>query len=50
MEAFNKVKEHLILKIQCEFVNGINIAESIHKGDILYLSKEILIKRILTVD
>ena len=41
-------KEYLILKIQSEFVNGSDISESIRKGVILYLSKEIPIKRILT--
>ena len=46
--TFTKMKENLILKIQSEFVNGIDIAESIRKGAILYLSKDIMIKRIST--
>ena len=31
-EKFTKVKEHLILKIQSEFLNGSDISESIRKG------------------
>ena len=50
MVTFTKVKEHLILKIQSEFVNGSDIEESIRKGFILDLMKEILIKRIPTKD
>ena len=42
-----KVKENLILNIKSEFVNGSDIPEWIYKGEILYLRKEILIKRIL---
>ena len=44
--TFTKVKEHILLKIQSEFVNGNYIAESICKELILYLSKEIPIKSI----
>ena len=47
---FTKVKKHIILKIQSEFVNGSDISESIPKGYILYLSKQILIKMISTED
>ena len=43
-ESFTKVREHLILNLQSEFVNGCSIAESIQKGEILDLSKEISIK------
>ena len=42
--TFTKVKEHLILKIQSEFLNGSDISESIRKGVILDLSKETPIK------
>ena len=49
-EAFTKVKEYLILNIQSEFVNGSDISESIRKGVISYLIKEIPIKRILLED
>ena len=45
---FTKLKEHSVLKIQSEFLNGSDIVESIRKGVILYLSKEIRIKRIST--
>ena len=41
---FTTVKEHLIIKIQSEFLNGIDISESMLKGVILYSSKEIPIK------
>ena len=45
---FTKVKENLTLKIQSEFMNRSDIEESIRKRVILYLSKEITIKRIFT--
>ena len=48
--TFTKVKEHLILKIQSESVNRSDIAELICKGEILYLSKKIVIKSISTED
>ena len=48
--AFTKLKEHLILKIQSEIVNGSDISESIHKGVNLYFSNEIPVKRISTED
>ena len=47
---FTKVKEHLILNIQSVFVSESDISESIPKGAILHLSKEILIKKISTED
>ena len=50
MATFTKVKENLIIKIQIEFLNGIDIAESILKGVILYLIKEIPIKSMLSED
>ena len=43
--TFIKVKDHIILTIQSGFVNRNDIAESILKGVILDLSKEIPIKR-----
>ena len=43
MAAFIKVREHIIIKIQGEFVNGYDIAESIRIGVILDLIKEITI-------
>ena len=36
---FTTVKEHLIINIQSEFLNGIDIAESMRKGVILDSSK-----------
>ena len=48
--SFNNVKEHLILNIQSEFLNGSDIVESIHKGVILYLSNKIPIQRISEED
>ena len=45
--SFNKVKDYIILNIQSKFFNGSDIAESIYKEVILYLSKETPIKRIL---
>ena len=50
MATFTKVKERLILKIQSEFVNGSDIAESIRKVVILYLIKEITVKMTSTED
>ena len=50
MEKFTKVNEHIILKIQCEFVNRSDIVESIREGDILDLNKKIPTKRILAED
>ena len=44
-EMFTKVKENIILNIKSEFVYGSDTEESIHKGAILDLSKEILIKK-----
>ena len=38
------------MKIQSESVNRSDIAELIFKGEILYLSKKIVIKRISTED
>ena len=46
--TFTKLKEHLILNIKSEFLNGSDIAESICKGEILDLSREITVERILT--
>ena len=48
MAVFTKVKKHLILNIQSEFVNGSDIAEPISKGAIIDLSKEINIKKTFT--
>ena len=42
---FTKVKEDIVLNIQSEFVYGSDNKESIRKGAILDLSKEILIKK-----
>ena len=39
ISTLTKVKDRLILEIQSEFVNGINLIESIRKGEILYLIK-----------
>ena len=50
METLTKVKDHIILKIQSEFVNESNISESIHKGMLFDLRKDIPIKRIPTED
>ena len=47
---FNKVKEHLTLNIQSEFLNRSDIVFSIRKGVILDLSKEIPIQRISEED
>ena len=44
MVTFTRLKEHPILNIQGEFLNGSDIVESICKGFILYLSKLILIE------
>ena len=49
-ETFNKAKEHLILNIKSELVNGSDISESICKGAILYLNTGIPIKNILAED
>ena len=48
--TFTKVKEHLVLKIQIEFVNESDVAEPICNVAILDLSKEILIKKISIED
>ena len=39
MAMFTTVKDHLIIKIQSEFFNGIDIADSMRKGVILDSSK-----------
>ena len=41
-----KVKEHQVLKIESEFLNGSDITESIRKGVVLDLRKKIPIKGI----
>ena len=46
MVMFTKLKERIILNIQSEIMNESDIAESICKGVILYLSNDIPIKGI----
>ena len=46
--TFTRVNERLILNIQSEILNESDISESIRKGVILDLSKEISIKMIST--
>ena len=47
---FSATVKNIILLIQSEFLNGSDIEESIQKGEILDLSKEISIKGISTED
>ena len=50
MAMFDKVKEHPILNIQSEFLNGSDNEYWIRNGVILDLRKEITISRISTED